>query len=98
MRSLALVSLVVAALAVSSAAAAPPAADLYTPFDKSLDTYVRDGDVYYRALLIERPNFDRFATALDLSPATLASWSKPYHLAFSINSRSLSRLTAPLLL
>lgn len=86
---------VVAALVLLATGAAPTAqtpgavADgLHAPLDRILDTYVRDGLVYYRALQIERGVLDRYVASLD-APAVrtaAASWSRPQQLAFWINA------------
>lgn len=61
------------ALALAVAFAAAPAAQvvpstvhpLHRPFDRLLDTYVRDGFVYYNALRIERAPLDRYVASLN---------------------------------
>ena len=60
---------------------------LHRPYDEILDTYVRDGLVYYHALRIERAKFDRYITALgEVSPETLKSWAADRQLAYWINA------------
>lgn len=73
-------------LALSVFLPARAADDLQAPFDKILDTYVRDGYVYYHALQVERKPFDRYIASLDLPAATVAAWSQPEQLAFWINA------------
>ena len=60
--------------------------DLQAPFDRILDTYVRDGYVYYLALKKERPAFDRYVASLDVPSARVESWQKPEQAAFWINA------------
>jgi hypothetical protein len=43
---------------------------LHRPFDQLLDTYVRDGFVYYNALRIERGRLDAYVAALNGAAAT----------------------------
>jgi hypothetical protein len=64
---------------------APPP-DIHSTFDKMLDTYVRDGNVYYRAVQAERRQLDGYTGSLDIPAATLASWPKNEQLAFWINA------------
>lgn len=60
---------------------------LHRPYDEILDTYVRDGLVYYNALRIERAKFDRYVTALgEVSADTLKSWAPDRQLAYWINA------------
>ncbi len=82
-------SLVAGALTLSLCAS--PAAQSRTainePLDRILDTYVRDGYVYYKALAAERrTTLEQYAATLDVPPAQLAAWSKPEQLAFWINA------------
>jgi hypothetical protein len=55
-------------------------------FDKILDTYVRDGYVYYKALEGERAGLDRYVASFDVPAATVAGWSKDAQKAFWINA------------
>jgi Protein of unknown function, DUF547 len=60
---------------------------LHRPYDEILDTYVRDGLVYYNALRIERAKLDRYVSALgEISADTLKSWSPDRQLAYWINA------------
>lgn len=60
---------------------------LHRPFDRLLDTYVRDGFVYYNALRIERAPLDRYVAALNGPAATaLAQGSPDERKAFWINA------------
>lgn len=83
---------VVAFLAVLFAAPAAPMAqqgdsgDRHTLLDRILDTYVRDGYVYYNALRIERAAIDRYIASLDIAPDHLARLSESDKRAFWINS------------
>jgi hypothetical protein len=60
--------------------------DLHAPFERLLDTYVREGLVYYRALRGERAALDRYVASLNVPPATLAKWSRESRQAFWINA------------
>jgi hypothetical protein len=64
---------------------APPAVDpLHRAFDTILDTYVRDGLVYYRALKLERPRFDAYVASL--AEANVPAPDRNRQLAFWINA------------
>lgn len=60
---------------------------LHRPLDQILDTYVRDGLVYYNALRIERDRFDQYVASLD-GPAVAGykDWPPERQLAFWINA------------
>ena len=81
-------------LVVSLAAALPaqqfvPAAGsdpLHRPFDQILDQNVRDGMVYYRALLSSRGALDRYVASLNVPAATYDAWSKPQKEAFWVDA------------
>ena len=60
--------------------------DLHAPFDRLLDTYVRDGYVYYRALRQERAALDRYIASLNAAGKELAGWSPEARQAFWINA------------
>jgi hypothetical protein len=79
---------VIASVAVMAAQEPPPVSDpLHKPFDEILDTYVRDGYVYYNALKIERAKFDRYVASLEATPAdTVNKWAPSRQLAFWINT------------
>jgi len=78
----------VLALAVLSPARpwAQTAATIHTPFDKILDTYVRDGFVYYLALQKERGALDRYVASLDVPQTRVEAWPKPDQEAFWLNA------------
>jgi Protein of unknown function, DUF547 len=60
---------------------------LYQPYDRLLDTYVRDGFVYYNALRIERAALDRYVASLNSPAATaLAKGTTDEQKAFWINA------------
>jgi hypothetical protein len=60
---------------------------LHQPFDRLLDTYVRDGFVYYNALRIERTALDRYVASLNSSTAAaLAKGTADEQKAFWINA------------
>ena len=63
-----------------------PGTGAHQPFDEILDLYVRDGNVYYRALKQERARFDRYVESLAISSATYASWSRDEQTAYWINA------------
>ncbi len=67
-------------------AAVPRAQVESSSFDKMLDTYVRDGFVYYKALAGDHATLDRYVASLDVPKATIASWSKDAQKAFWINA------------
>ena len=69
----------------TGAAAPPPQAQLHEPLDKILDLYVRDGYVYYLALLKSRAPLDRYLASLDVPARTVESWPKADQEAFWIN-------------
>lgn len=60
--------------------------DLHAPFERLLDTYVREGLVYYRTLRQERGALDRYIASLNVPAATLAKWSPAARQAFWINA------------
>ena len=78
------------ALSGRSAAQSPTPSDvdaLHRPWEEILDTYVRDGLVYYQALKQERGKFDRYVQALgEVSADTLKSWAPDRQLAYWINA------------
>lgn len=60
---------------------------LHQPFDRLLDTYVRDGFVYYNALKIERAALDRYVASLNgASAAALAKGTPEEQKALWINA------------
>jgi hypothetical protein len=59
---------------------------LHAPLDKILDTYVRDGFVYYLALQKDRGALDRYLAALDIPGARIDGWPKPDQEAFWLNA------------
>ena len=59
--------------------------DLHAPFDKILDTHVRDGYVYYQALHKDRAALDRYVASLDVPKAGIDGWSKAEQEAFWLN-------------
>lgn len=60
---------------------------LHRPFDRLLDTYVRDGFVYYGALRLERRPLDAYVASLDSrDAAALAGGSLDDRKAFWINA------------
>ena len=75
-----------AMLCVPVAPLAQTARQMHAPLDRILDTYVRDGNVYYRALQMERKPLDAYVASLNLPAADVAAWSKSEQLAFWINA------------
>lgn len=74
---------------VVSAAARQPSAladTLHRPLDQILDTNVRDGLVYYRALKSERGRLDRYAVSLNVSSAVYDAWPREEKMAFWVNA------------
>jgi len=53
-------------------------------FDRTLDQYVREGLVYYRALRVERASLDRFVTAI--ADVSLTGAHRDDRLAFWLNA------------
>jgi hypothetical protein len=60
--------------------------DLHTPFDRILDTYVRDGNVYYNALKASRAGLDRYVMSLEVAPQHLARMTESERRAFWVNA------------
>ncbi len=73
-------------LGVATAASPPQMASAHARFGEILDLYVRDGQVYYRALHIERTKLDRYVASLDVSSATYDAWATPERIAFWLNA------------
>jgi hypothetical protein len=61
-------------------------ADRHAALDRILDTYVRDGLVYYGALRAERGPLDRYVQSLDVAAAELARWTAAERTAFWMNA------------
>ncbi len=57
----------------------------YDPLDRILDTYVREGLVYYRALKAERAGLDGFIRSLDVPAAVRATWPVADQQVFWVN-------------
>jgi hypothetical protein len=65
----------------------PDLEPMHRGYDELLDTYVRDGIVYYHALKVDRAKLDRYVTSLAAAlPSTVASWDRPRQIAFWINA------------
>jgi Protein of unknown function, DUF547 len=60
--------------------------DRHAVLDHILDTYVRDGLVYYNALKIERASLDRYVQSLDVARDELARWPPADREAFWLNA------------
>ena len=80
-----LAAVVVTASSTTSASQGDPA-DRHTPLDRILDTYVRDGYVYYNALKAGRNPVDQYVTSLDVAPELLARMSENDRRAFWLNA------------
>jgi hypothetical protein len=63
-----------------------PDVGMHASLDVILDTYVREGLVYYRALRAERGRLDAYASNLDVPAAALEGWSRPEQAAFWLNA------------
>ncbi|HET9371818.1 MAG TPA: DUF547 domain-containing protein [Vicinamibacterales bacterium] len=74
----------VAALFLLIAPAPRAQDDRHAALDKILDTYVRDGYVYYRALKQSRASLDRYVASL--AAASVDGWPAADQTAFWINS------------
>ena len=83
MKAIAALIVIAAAVIVGAGAAQ---SDMHAPFDKILDTYVREGQVYYRALKLERANLDRYVASLDIGASAQGRMSKPAQQAFWLNA------------
>lgn len=64
----------------------PPDVGMHRPLDTILDTYVREGLVYYRALRSERGRLDAYVSNLDVPAAALEGWSREEQAAFWLNA------------
>lgn len=82
------VALAIIVAALSAQDPPPPPVDpVHKPFDEILDSYVRDGLVYYNALKIERAKFDRYVAAVSaVSAAEVSGWPRDRQLAYWINA------------
>ena len=78
--------LATATLSAQQFTPAPGAELLHRPLDQIVDTNVRDGLVYYRALKSERGRLDRYAASLNVTPAVYQGWSKGQQMAFWVNA------------
>jgi hypothetical protein len=83
--TLAALAVTTAALTASTAAI-PEQGVSHALLDRILDTYVRDGYVYYPALKAERANLDRYVSGLDVAPGRLAAMSEDDRRAFWVNA------------
>lgn len=63
-----------------------PDLGMHASLEIVLDTYVREGLVYYRALKSDRARLDRYISGLDLPPAALEGWSRDARAAFWLNA------------
>jgi hypothetical protein len=79
-----LLSVVLAGCAAAWLQAQGPSAATGGTYDQVLDTYVRDGYVYYRALKLERSRFDGYIASL--ASVSIDSAPRNEQLAFWINA------------
>jgi hypothetical protein len=79
-------ALLAAVVAVAAVAAPGAQSGRHAGLDRVLDTYVRDGLVYYRALQIERAPLDRYVGSLDVPAAEVAAWPRAEQRAFWLNA------------
>lgn len=63
-----------------------PDLGMHKTLDVILDTYVREGLVYYRALRAERGRLDAYVSNLDVPTAALEAWPKAEQAAFWLNA------------
>lgn len=59
---------------------------LHRPFDQMLDSWVRDGMVYYGAVRSERGRLDRYVASLNVPSATYDGWTREQKMAFWLNA------------
>jgi hypothetical protein len=64
----------------------PVQPDRHAVLDRVLDTYVRGGLVYYRALRAERSSLDRYVASLDVPADQVAAWTPEEQQAFWLNA------------
>lgn len=79
----AVLSLTLSAQRFTPAEGADP---LHAPLDQLLDSNVRDGLVYYRALKSIRGGLDRYIATLNVPAATYEGWTKDQQMAFWLNA------------
>jgi len=85
--SVSLALLLTTALTVAQQFTPAPGAELlHRPLDQILDTNVRDGLVYYRALKSDRGRLDRYIASLNVTSAVYQGWSKAQQMAFWVNA------------
>jgi len=75
-----------AAAATQQFTPAPGADPLHRPLDQILDTNVRDGMVYYRALKATRGSLDHYVASLAVPQATYDKWSPGQQMAYWVNA------------
>ncbi|WP_396624867.1 DUF547 domain-containing protein [Luteitalea sp.] len=73
-------------LVASAQSVVPSDVGMHAALDVILDTYVREGLVYYRALRSERGRLDAYVSNLDVPPAAFESWAKAERAAFWLNA------------
>src|SRR6476646_2254446 len=75
-----------AILVIASSGVRTAQSEFHSAFDHVLDTYVRDGYVYYLALQKDRAALDRYVASLDLPRQRIDAWSRPEQQAFWVNA------------
>lgn len=73
-------------LVASAQSVVPSDVGMHAALDVILDTYVREGLVYYRALRSERGRLDAYVSNLDVPPAAFESWAKAERAALWLNA------------
>ena len=71
---------------VAAQTVSPPDVGMHRALDVILDTYVREGLVYYRALRSERGRLDAYISNLDVPAAAFDAWSRDEQAAFWLNA------------
>lgn len=84
--AVALAFLVPSSAATAFAQEPVPVEAIHQPLDVILDTYVRDGLVYYRALKSERGRLDRYIASLNVPAAAYQAWPREQQMAFWVNA------------
>lgn len=64
----------------------PSDVGMHAALDVILDTYVREGLVYYRALRAERSRLDGYVSNLDVPAASFDAWPRAERAAFWLNA------------
>jgi len=84
MRRVAIAVVVTMAVSILRAQGGQPSGAAHGRYDEVLDQFVRDGEVYYRALKLERAKLDGFVASL--ASASMDAGSPAQQIAFWINA------------